>query len=125
MAGDGGDGDRRVDGRLSEKVQAQLGILAIPAEQRAVDRLGRARSRLRTHLPSALSRISEHSRRGKEPSAIAPGQLPMKALRRVQKLHGDSSAGTFGGPLSTNLIDCRRSSAITISTCRGVMPTPG
>lgn len=42
MAGDGGDGYRRVDGRLAEEVQAELGILAIHPEQCAVDRLGTA-----------------------------------------------------------------------------------
>ena len=40
MAGDGSHGHRRVDGGVSEKVQTQLGLLAFPVEQRAVDRLG-------------------------------------------------------------------------------------
>ena len=70
MAGDAGDGDRRVDGWFSEEVQAQLGILAVPVEQRAVDRLGCARSRVRAYLPPALPRVSKHPRRGEEPNLI-------------------------------------------------------
>ena len=66
MARDAGDGHRRVDGWFSEKVQAQLGLLAVSLEQRAVDRLGRARSRVRAHLPAALSRVHKHPRRSKE-----------------------------------------------------------
>ena len=66
MAGDGGYSYRRVDGWLTEKVQAQLGVLGVSAEQRAVDRLGFARSRLRAHLPPALPRVSQHSRRDEE-----------------------------------------------------------
>ena len=41
-----------------------------------------------------------------------------------QKLHGDSSAGVFGGTVSRNLIDCRRRSATAASTCSGVIPAP-
>ena len=67
MARDAGDGNRRVDGWFSEKVQAQLGILAVPVEQRTVDRLGYSRSRVRAHLPTALPRVSEHPRRDEEP----------------------------------------------------------
>jgi hypothetical protein len=39
---DGGDGHRCVDGGLSEKVQAQLGVLGVSSEQRVMDRLGPA-----------------------------------------------------------------------------------
>lgn len=67
MARDGGHGHRRMDGCLSEKVQAQLGVLAVPLEQRDVDRLGRARSCLRAYLPTALPRVSEHPWRHEEP----------------------------------------------------------
>ena len=42
MAGDVSDGYRSVDGRLAEEVQAELGILVIHREQRAVDCLGSA-----------------------------------------------------------------------------------
>lgn len=43
MAGDGRHGHRGLDGWLAEKIQAQLGVLAFPVEQRAVDRLGLSR----------------------------------------------------------------------------------
>ena len=43
MAGDGSDRHCCMDGWVAEKVQAQLGILAVPLEQRAVDRVGLAR----------------------------------------------------------------------------------
>ena len=81
MAGDGGDGDRRMDGWLSEKVQAQLGILAVPVEQRAVDRLGRARSCVRTHLSPALSRVSQHPRRDEE------SQSGLEVAGRLERRH--------------------------------------
>jgi hypothetical protein len=42
MAGDARDGYLGMDGRVSKKVQAELGILAIHLEQCAVDHLGRA-----------------------------------------------------------------------------------
>ena len=41
-----------------------------------------------------------------------------------QKLHGETSAGIFGGTVSRNLICFRRMSATTASTCSGVKPTP-
>ena len=67
MAGDGGDRHRRLDGCFAEKVQAQLGILAVPFEQRAVDHLGCTRPCLRAHTPAALPRLSKHPRRDEEP----------------------------------------------------------
>jgi hypothetical protein len=42
MAGDVTDGYRSLDGCLSKKVQEELGILAVPFKQRAVDHLGPA-----------------------------------------------------------------------------------
>ena len=66
MAGDARDRHRRVDGWFSEEVQAQLGILAIPAEQRAVDRVGCARPCLCANLPTALSCLSEYPGSDKE-----------------------------------------------------------
>ena len=66
MAGDGSHGHRCLDGGLAEKVQAQLGLLAFPVEQRAVDRLGFPRSRIRAHLPAALPRLYQHPRRNEE-----------------------------------------------------------
>jgi hypothetical protein len=66
MARDGGDGRRRLDGGFSEKVQAQLGVLALPVEQRALDRVGLARSRLRAYFAPGLPCIFEHPRRDEE-----------------------------------------------------------
>src|SRR5829696_10094248 len=56
----------RVDGWLAEKVQTQLGILVVPIQQPAVDRVGLARSRLRTHRSPALPCIPKHPRRNEE-----------------------------------------------------------
>src|SRR5215210_2930993 len=67
MAGDVSDGPRRVDGWLSEKVQAQLGILALPFKQCAVHCMGRARSCLCAHLPPALPCLSEYQGSNEEP----------------------------------------------------------
>lgn len=91
MAGDGSHGHRCVDGGLAEKVQAQLGILAIPVEQRAVDRVGLPRSGVCAHLPAGLPRLYEHSRRYKErvdinePRSEVPycGLLLLTVLGRV------------------------------------------
>jgi len=66
MAGDGNHGHRCLDGGIAEKVQAQLGILAFPVKQRAVDRLGCPRSRLCSHRPSNLPRLFEHPWRNEE-----------------------------------------------------------
>ena len=66
MAGNGSHGRRSLDGGLAEKVQAQLGILDLPAEQRAVDRLGSPRRRVCPHLPPGLPRLYEHPRRAQE-----------------------------------------------------------
>lgn len=66
MAGDGGDSHRRLDGRFAEEVQAELGILAVPFEQRAMDRMGLARQSLCPHHASGLSRVYEHPRRDEE-----------------------------------------------------------
>ena len=46
MAGNAGHSGGGVDGRLTKKVQAQLGLLVIPTEQCTVDRLGLARQGL-------------------------------------------------------------------------------
>ena len=62
MAGHGSHRDCCVDGWLAEKVQTQLGLLVVSIEQRALDRVGLARSRLRTHPSPALPCISKHPR---------------------------------------------------------------
>ena len=46
MAGDVRDGCCRLDDSVTEEVQTQLGILAFPAKQRVVDRMGSSRPRL-------------------------------------------------------------------------------
>ena len=67
MAGDAGDRYCCVDGWLEEEVQAQLGILAFPFKQCAVDFVGRTRSCLRAHLPPALPCVPEYQGRNEEP----------------------------------------------------------
>lgn len=66
MAGNGGHRYCRLDGWLAEKVQTQLGILAVFVEQRAVDRVGLAGSCVRTHRPPGLPCVSKHPRRIEE-----------------------------------------------------------
>ena len=67
MASHGRHRHCRLDGWLAAKVQTQLGILAVPVEQRPLDRLGLARQRLRPHPPPTLPRLPKHPRRPEEP----------------------------------------------------------
>jgi len=60
MAGYGSHRHCCVDGGIAEKVQTQLGILVILVQQRAVDRVGLAGSRLRTYRSPALPCVSKH-----------------------------------------------------------------
>lgn len=46
MAGDGYHSHRGVDDRIAEEVQAELGLLVVPLEQRSLDNLGSRRRRL-------------------------------------------------------------------------------
>jgi len=62
MAGNGGDGHRRRFCWLSAHIQAQLGVLAVSVEQSALDRMGPARSRLRSYISTNLSCRHEHPR---------------------------------------------------------------
>ena len=66
MAGDGGDRNRRMDGRLSKEIQAELGVLAFPREQCFMDYLGSTRSRVCVDRAATLSCLSEHQRRDEE-----------------------------------------------------------
>jgi hypothetical protein len=79
MARDGSDGCRGVDGGLAKEVQAELGILALPPEQRAVDCLGPARWRLRAYLPAALPCLPEHSRSDEKSRTVM--QLRLSQLK--------------------------------------------
>lgn len=56
MAGDGRNGGCGVDDSLAEKVQTQLGFLALSVEQRAVDTVGTARPRLCSHSAASRAR---------------------------------------------------------------------
>src|SRR5262245_20557973 len=62
MARNGRNGRGRLDGRFAKKVQAQLGILVVPAQQHALDRLGRRRPRLRVDRLAVRAGGFEHSR---------------------------------------------------------------
>ena len=59
-----------VDGWLAEKVQTQLGILAVPVEQRALGRVGMAGPRLRIDRSSTLPRVHKHPRRLEESNLL-------------------------------------------------------
>ena len=60
MAGDVGDGGRGLDGGVAKEVQTELGILAVPLEQFALDYLGSARSRVRSYRFADLSCFLEY-----------------------------------------------------------------
>ena len=66
MACDVSHRHRGVDGWLAAKVQTQLGILAVPVEQRALDHLGLARPCVCFDRSAALPRVPEHPRRDEE-----------------------------------------------------------
>ena len=67
VAGHGSHRDSGVDGWLAEKVQTQLGILVVPVEQRALDRVGLARQRVRPHRSPDRPCVSKHPRSVEEP----------------------------------------------------------
>src|SRR6185369_3379177 len=83
MARDAGYRHCGVDGWLAEKVQTQLGILAVPLEQRALDRLGLGRSRLRADCAAALSCLSKHPRRLEESEPARKARLRTSQSRAV------------------------------------------
>ena len=66
MAGDGGHGHRRVDGRVTKKVQKELGFLVVPLKQRPLDSLGRQRSGLCSDCAAVCFGGDEYSRRREE-----------------------------------------------------------
>ena len=66
VAGDDSHRHCGLDGRLAEKVQTQLGILAVSVEQRAMDRVGLAGPCLRTHRAPGLSGLSKYPRSDEE-----------------------------------------------------------
>ena len=66
MAGDARNSCRRLDGGFSKEIQTQLGILALPLEQRSMDYLGCPRSRVRVNLVATVPCLSEHQRRAEE-----------------------------------------------------------
>jgi hypothetical protein len=70
VAGDVGDGDRLMDGRFSKKVQTELGILAVPHQQRVVDHLGNQRSGVCPDRIADLSGLLECPRRGEKQLAV-------------------------------------------------------
>ena len=83
---------RGVDGWLAEKVQTQLGILGVPVKQRAVDRVGLAGPRLRTHRPPALPCVYKHPRRIEEHRPQLIARLPDVLAGLVDVSHLDADA---------------------------------
>ena len=57
VARNGSDRHCRVDGWVAEKVQTQLGLLAVSVEQRTVDLVGLARQRVCANRAATLSCI--------------------------------------------------------------------
>src|SRR5687767_6227890 len=70
MAGDGHHCHRGVDDWIAKEVQAELGLLAVPLEQRSLDYLGSRRWRVRTDCSSIRVGGPEHPRCNKEQTRI-------------------------------------------------------
>lgn len=66
MAGHVGDRSRSLDGRLADEGQKNLGILAVSAEQRAMDNLGCACWSLCANRAPGVSCFLEHQGNGQE-----------------------------------------------------------
>ena len=92
MARHGRHRRRCVDGWLAEKVQTQLGILAVPVKQFTVDRVGLAGSRVCVDRPPALPCLSEHPRRIEEHRPELIGRLPDVLAGLVKVSHLDADA---------------------------------
>lgn len=60
MAGDGHHCHRGLDDRIAEEVQAQLGLLVVPLEQRSLDYLGSQRCRVCVNRASVCVGGIEH-----------------------------------------------------------------
>ena len=67
MAGDGHHGHRGVDDWIAKEVQAELGLLVVPFEQRPLDCLGRRGRRLCANSTSVRVGGTEHKGRCEEP----------------------------------------------------------
>ena len=76
MARNGSDCSRGVVCGIAEKVQKELGLLAISLEQRAVDCVGTVRPRVRADLAANLSCFSKHQRRGQKQRAVTRKSEP-------------------------------------------------
>jgi len=78
MAGNDYHRRRRLDGRVTKKAQAELGILVVPSEQCALGYLGSGRPGMGAYRFAACARGDEYSRRREEPAAsfVAP-QIPV------------------------------------------------
>ena len=70
MAGDGHHRHRCVDDWFAEEVQAELGLLVVPFEQRPLDYLGSRRRRVRPDRSSVRVGSAEHPRRCEESGGI-------------------------------------------------------
>lgn len=82
MAGDAGNGRRRVANCLAKKVQKKLGFLVVSTEQCAVDSLGLARPRVCAYFVATVSRIPKHTRGNKEPVTVEPIATPVRHLNK-------------------------------------------
>ena len=92
-----------VDGWLAEKVQTQLGILAVPVKQRALDRLGLARPRLRPHRPPTLPRIYKHPRRVEEHHLLKACEMPRTCpVETIAIAGGVALAAWLGSKVSSS-----------------------
>lgn len=67
MAGDGHYCNRGLDDWIAKEVQAELGILVVPLEQRPLDCVGRWRRRVRANCSTVRAGGAEHKGRCEEP----------------------------------------------------------
>ena len=111
MAGDAGDSYRRLDGWFSEEVQAQLGILGFPLEQRALDRVGLARSCLRSDSTPGLPCVYEHPGRDEELASEVTRTLQRRQIIRHDVVETFCLAPE-GGDSGFNLFRCQRDASL-------------
>lgn len=90
MASHGRDSSRGVVRSLAKEVQKELGVLAVPLQQCAVDCLGPARCGVCAHLTATVSRFPEHQGNDKEPRAV--GRAVSEASVAVKEGSGSRAA---------------------------------
>src|SRR5665213_607299 len=83
MAGDGRDAGCRMAGGLQAQSSPALGLLALRAQQCALDRMGLAGAQLRTHRSAGRSLRDERARHAREPRLASGPKSRERAILRT------------------------------------------